>query len=206
MMLHVLTADDHPVVREGVRAMIANESDIDVVAEATDGCEAVALYGEYLPDVVLMDLRMPCMDGVVATRAIVAAHPDARIVALTSYEGDADIYRALDAGARGYLLKDMLGTEVIRAIRAVAAGMRVIPPEVAGRLADYIPRVKLTPREVEVLRLAAKGLRNREIASEIGRTEGTVKEHLKHLMEKLGAGDRTKAVTVALQRGIIHFE
>ena len=206
MPLRVLTADDHPVVREGVRAMIANESDIVVVAEATDGCDAVALYHEHLPDVVLMDLRMPCMDGVDATRAIVAAHPDARIVALTSYEGDADIYRALDAGARGYLLKDMLGTEVIRAIRAVAAGNRVIPPEVAGRLADFIPRVRLTARELEVLRLAAKGLRNREIASEIGRTEGTVKEHLKHLMEKLGAADRTKAVTVALQRGIIHFD
>ncbi|MDB4884215.1 MAG: response regulator receiver [Gemmatimonadetes bacterium] len=206
MLIRVLTADDHQVVREGVRAMIMNESDIGVVAEARDGVEAVALYDEQLPDVVLMDLRMPRMDGVEATRAIVAIHPGARIVALTSYEGDADIYRALDAGARGYLLKDMLGTEVIRAIRAVVAGKRVIPPEVAGRLADYIPRVKLTARELEVLRLAAKGLRNREIASEIGRTEGTVKEHLKHLMEKLGAADRTKAVTLALQRGIIHIE
>jgi DNA-binding NarL/FixJ family response regulator len=206
MLLRVLTADDHPVVREGVRAMIANESDIDVVAEATDGREAITLYDLHAPDVVLMDLRMPCIDGVAATRAIVAAHPDARIVALTSYEGDADIYRALEAGARGYLLKDMLGTEVIRAIRSVAEGKRVIPPEVAGRLADFTPRVRLTTRELEVLRLAAQGLRNREIASEIGRTEGTVKEHLKHLMEKLGAADRTKAVSLALQRGIIHFD
>jgi DNA-binding NarL/FixJ family response regulator len=206
MLIRVLTADDHPVVREGVRAMIANESDMEVVAEAVDGREAVALYDEHAPHVVLMDLRMPRMNGVEAIHAILAAHPDARIVALTSYDGDADIYRALDAGARGYLLKDMLGTEVIRAIRAVASGKGVIPPEVAGRLADFIPRVRLTPREVEVLRLAAKGLRNREIASEIGRTEGTVKEHLKHVMEKLGAGDRTKAVTVALQRGIIHLE
>jgi two-component system, NarL family, response regulator len=206
MTIRVLTADDHPVVRDGVRAMIANEADIAVVAEAIDGAEAVAFYDEYAPDVVLMDLRMPRTDGVRATRAIIAAHPDARIVALTSYEGDADIYRALDAGARGYLLKDMLGTEVIRAIRAVAAGRRFIPPEVAGRLADFIPRVTLTPRELEVLRLAAKGLRNREIANVIGRTEGTVKEHLKHVMEKLGAADRTKAVTLALQRGIIHLD
>jgi DNA-binding NarL/FixJ family response regulator len=206
MPIRVLTADDHQVVREGVRAMIANESDIDLVAEASDGGEAVALYDEYAPDVVLMDLRMPRTDGVEATRAIVAAHPDARIVALTSYEGDADIFRALDAGARGYLLKDMLGTEVIQAIRAVAAGKRVIPPEVASRLAEFTPRVHLTGRELEVLRLAARGLRNREIAGEIGRTEGTVKDHLKHVMEKLGAADRTEAVTLALQRGIIHLE
>jgi DNA-binding NarL/FixJ family response regulator len=206
MPIRVLTADDHPVVRAGVRAMIANESDIDLVAEAVDGREAVALYEEHAPDVVLMDLRMPRTDGVAATRAIMAAHPDARIVALTSYEGDADIHRALDAGARGYLLKDMLGTEVIRAIRTVVEGKRVIPPEVAGRLADYTPRVRLTARELEVLQLAAKGMRNREIAREIGRTEGTVKEHLKHVMEKLGAGDRTTAVTLALQRGIIHFD
>jgi DNA-binding NarL/FixJ family response regulator len=206
MPLRVLTADDHPVVREGVRAMIANESDMDLVAEAVDGREAVALYEEHAPDVVLMDLRMPRTDGVDATRAIMAAHPDARIVALTSYEGDADIHRALDAGARGYLLKDMLGTEVIRAIRAVVEGKRVIPPEVASRLADFTPRIRLTGRELDVLRLAAKGLRNREIAREIGRTEGTVKEHLKHVMEKLGASDRTTAVTLALQRGIIHFD
>jgi DNA-binding NarL/FixJ family response regulator len=206
MPIRVLTADDHPVVRQGVRAMIANEPDIELVAEATDGGEAVALYDAHLPDVVLMDLRMPHTDGIDATRAIVAAHPDARIVALTSYEGDADIHRALDAGARGYLLKDMLGTEVIRAIRTVAAGRRVIPPEVAGRLAEYTPRVKLTGRELEVLGLAARGLRNREIATAIGRTEGTVKEHLKHVMEKLDANDRTEAVMHALQRGIIHLD
>jgi DNA-binding NarL/FixJ family response regulator len=206
MPIRVLTADDHQVVREGVRAMIANEPDIDVVAEASDGREAVALYDEHEPDVVLMDLRMPRTDGLDAMRAIVAAHPDARIVALTSYEGDADIYRALDAGARGYLLKDMLGTEVINAIRSVASGKRVIPPEVAGRLAEYTPRVNLTPRELEVLRLAAKGLRNHDIAVAIGRTVATVKEHMQHLMEKLDAADRTEAVTLALQRGIIHLD
>jgi DNA-binding NarL/FixJ family response regulator len=205
MPIRVLTADDHQVVREGVRAMIANEPDIDVVAEASDGREAITLYDEHQPDVVLMDLRMPRTDGLAATRAIVAAHPDARIVALTSYEGDADIFRALDAGVRGYLLKDMLGAEVIRAIRTVVDGKRVIPPEVAGRLAEYTPRVNLTRRELEVLRLAAKGFRNRDIAVAIGRTEATVKEHMTNLMEKLGAADRTEAVTLSLQRGIIHL-
>jgi DNA-binding NarL/FixJ family response regulator len=204
--IRVLTADDHPVVRSGVAAMIANETDIAVVAEARDGAEAVALFGEHLPDVVLMDLRMPGMNGVEATRAIISSHPRARIVALTSYEGDADIYRALDAGACGYLLKDMLGTEVVRAVRTAAAGKRVIPPEVAGRLAEFTPRVDLTNRETEVLVLAAKGLRNREIARAIGRTEATVKVHLKNVMAKLGVRDRTEAVTLALQRGIIHLD
>lgn len=206
MTIRVLTADDHPVLRAGLYAMISNEPDIDVVAEASNGREAVALYAEHLPDVVLMDLRMPHMNGVEATQAIVRADRDARIVALTSYEGDADIYRALRAGARGYLLKDMLGTEVIHAIRTVAAGGRIIPPEVAARLAEFTPRVDLTGREGEVLLLAAKGLKNREIAREIGRTEATVKVHLKHAMAKLGAGDRTKAVTQAIQRGIIHLD
>jgi DNA-binding NarL/FixJ family response regulator len=206
MTIRVLTADDHPVVRSGVRAMIANETDLDLVAEATDGAEAVALYEEHAPDVALMDLRMPRMDGVEATRSIVGAHPEARIIALTSYEGDADIHRALDAGARGYLLKDMLGTEVIRAIRTVAAGKRVIPREVATRLAEFTPRWDLTGREREVLSLAAKGLRNRDIARAIGRTEATVKMHLKHAMAKLGVEDRTQAVSMALQRGIVHLD
>jgi DNA-binding NarL/FixJ family response regulator len=206
MTIRVLTADDHPVVRAGVRAMIANESDLHLVAEATDGAEAVALYDEHAPDVVLLDLRMPRMDGVEATRAIVAAHPDARIIALTSYEGDADIFRALDAGARGYLLKDMLGTEVIRAIRTVAAGGRAIPLEVAARLAEFTPRWDLTGREKEVLALAAKGLRNRDIARAIGRTEATVKVHLKHVLAKLGVEDRTQAVSMAIQRGIVHLD
>jgi two-component system, NarL family, response regulator len=204
--IRVLTVDDHPVVRTGIRAMIENETDMAVVAEAGDGAEAVALYAAHQPDVVLMDLRIPKQDGVAATRAILAEHPKARIVALTSYDGDADIYRALDAGACGYLIKDMLGTEVVAAVRTAAAGKRVIPAEVAGRLAEFTPRVDLTAREVEVLRLAAKGLRNREIAQAIGRTEETVKVHLKHVMAKLGVDDRTEAVTIALQRGIIHLD
>lgn len=186
--------------------MIANETDMSVVAEAGDGTEAAALYEAHRPDVVLMDLRMPKLDGIAATRAIIAAHPEARIVALTSYEGDADIYRALDAGACGYLIKDMLGTQVVNAVRTAAAGKRVIPPEVAGRLAEFTPRLDLTPREIEVLRLAAKGLGNRDIARIIGRTEETVKVHLKHVMAKLQVTGRTEAVTLALQRGIIHLD
>lgn len=186
--------------------MLANEADIEVVGEASNGEEAVALFSSLRPDVVLMDLRMPRMTGVDATRAILASAPDARVVALTSYDGDADIYRALDAGACGYLLKDMLGTELVHAVRAAAAGKRVIPPEVAGRIAEFTPRVDLTNRELEVLRLAAKGLRNRDIAVAIGRTEATVKVHLKRIMAKLNTADRTEAVTVAIQRGIIHLD
>jgi DNA-binding NarL/FixJ family response regulator len=206
MSIRVMTVDDHDVVRTGIKAIIAHQSDMAVVAEASDGSDAIAMYDECAPDVVLMDLRMPRMDGIAATRAIVAAHPEARVVALTSYEGDADIYRALDAGACGYLIKDMTAPEVVAAVRTAAAGKRVIPPLVAGRLAEFTPRVDLTPREVEVLRLAAKGLRNRDIARVLGRTEETVKVHLKHIMAKLDVEDRTEAVTLALQRGIIHLD
>jgi len=205
-MIRVLTADDHSVVRAGIAAMIANETDITVVAEAGNGEEAVLRYSEHRPNVVLMDLRMPKVDGVAAIRAIRAADPDARIVALTTYDGDADIHRALSAGACSYLVKDVLVGELVNAIRAAAAGKRVIPATVATRLAEFTPRVDLTTREVEVLRLVAKGLRNREIARVIGRTEGTVKVHLKNIHEKLGVEDRTEAVTLALQRGIIHLD
>jgi DNA-binding NarL/FixJ family response regulator len=201
-----MTADDHPVVRTGISAIVANEPDMSVVAEAGDGLDAVAMYDKYSPDVVLMDLRMPRLDGIAATHAIVTAHPEARVVALTSYEGDADIYRALDAGACGYLIKDMVGSDVVGAIRTAAAGRRVVPPGVAGRLAEFTPRVDLTPRELEVLRLTAKGLRNRDIARIIGRTEETVKVHLKNIMAKLDVEDRTEAVTLGLQRGIIHLD
>ena len=206
MAIRILIADDHPVVRAGTMALIANESDMTVVAEAADGREAVALYDSHLPDVALIDLRMPEMDGISAMASIFAAHPEARLVALTTYDGDADIYRALDSGACGYLIKDMLGRELVQSIRAAASGKRVIPAAVASRLAEFTPRVDLTAREVEVLHLAAKGLRNKQIARVIGRTEGTVKVHLKHLMAKLGVDDRTEAVTLGLQRGIIHLD
>ena len=206
MTIRVLTADDHPVVRAGLSALLANEGDIELVAEARDGAEALAMYEAHKPDVVLMDLRMPGMDGVDAIEHIRETHPHARIVALTSYDGDTDIYRALNAGAQGYLLKDMLGTELVGAVRAVAAGKRVIPPEVAARLAEFTPRADLTERETEVLQLAAKGMRNRDIATAIGRTPETVKVHLKHVMEKLQVHDRTEAVIQAVRRGIIHLD
>ncbi len=206
MTIRVLVVDDHPLFRAGVVSLLAVESDISVIAEGNDGAEAMALHALHRPEVTLIDLRMPRADGITGIRGILAAEPTARIIALTTYDGDADIYRALDAGACGYLIEDSLGPELVGAVRAAAAGKRVIPPAVAMRLAEFTPRVDLTAREVEVLRLTAKGLRNREIARVIGRTEETVKLHLKHVMAKLGVGDRTEAVTLALQRGIIHLD
>jgi DNA-binding NarL/FixJ family response regulator len=206
MTIRVLTVDDHAVVRAGIAAMIANTPDIAVVAEAGDGTEALDRYADEKPDVVLMDLRMPRLDGVQAIRAIRASDPRARIVALTTYEGDADIHRALSAGACAYLVKDVLVAELVNAIRSAAAGKRVIPAAVARTLAEFTPRVELTDREVEVLRLVAKGLRNKDIARVLGRADATVKVHLKNILEKLGVEDRTEAVTLALQRGIIHLD
>jgi DNA-binding NarL/FixJ family response regulator len=202
----VLVADDHPVVRTGLAAVLTQEPDLLLVAQAENGERAVALYREHRPDVVLMDLRMPVMDGVEAIRTITMEFPGARILALTTYEGDADIRRALDAGARGYLLKDMLLTDVIAAIRAVRRGERVIPVPVAVRLAEFPERSSLTERELEVLELVAKGLSNKEAADAIGRTDETVKIHLKNIFAKLNVADRTEAVTVALARGLIHLE
>ncbi|HLQ22107.1 MAG TPA: response regulator transcription factor, partial [Gemmatimonadales bacterium] len=199
-------ADDHPVVRAGLAAVIAEEADLLLVAQAENGERACGLFREHRPDVVLMDLRMPIMDGVQAIRTITAEFPAARILALTTYEGDADIRRALEAGARGYLLKDMLLTEVITAIRAVRRGDRVIPTAVAARLAEFPERSDLTDRELEVLQLVARGLSNKQVARAIGRTDETVKIHLKNMFAKLGVADRTEAVTVALARGLIHLE
>ena len=206
MTIRVLTVDDHVVVRAGIAAMIANEPDITVVAEAGDGAEAVERYATCHPDVTLMDLRMPMLDGVSAILAIRCADPHARIVALTTYDGDTDIHRALSAGACGYLVKDVLVDDLVGAIRSAAAGKRVIPAAVASRLAEFMPRIDLTEREVEVLRLVAKGLENKDIARVIGRRVGTVKVHLKNILQKLGVAHRTEAVTLALQRGIIHLD
>ena len=203
--IRVLSADDHPVVRNGIAAMIANEPDIEVVAQARDGAEAVALFEAHAPDVVLMDLRMPTLDGVSAIRAIRAMDPDARVVALTTFDGDTDIHRALSAGACAYLLKDALVGDLVAAIRSAVAGRRLIPPAVASRLAEFTPRVELTAREQEVLQLVADGLRNKEIARVIGRSNETVKDHMQSILQKLGARDRTQAVTLALQRGIIRL-
>jgi len=204
--IRVLVADDHPVVRTGLSAVIVEQGDLELVAEAENGERAVALFREHRPDVVLMDLRMPVMDGVEAIRTITAEFPAARILALTTYEGDADIRRALEAGARGYLLKDMLLTEVISAVRAVRRGERVIPAAVATRLAEFPERSELSERELEVLQLVARGLSNKEVARAIGRTDETVKIHLKNIFAKLDVADRTEAVTVALTRGLIHLD
>jgi two-component system, NarL family, response regulator len=205
MTIRVLIVDDHPLVRSGLVAVLQEAPDIEVVAECSDGAEGVACHAEHRPDVTLMDLRMPRLGGVEAIRAIVAACPGARIVALTTYDGDADIYRALDAGACAYLLKNVVGRDVTEAVRGAAAGRRMIPPVVAERLALHTPRADLTAREIEVLGFAARGLRNKEIAGAIGRAEDTVKVHLRHIMSKLGVSDRTRAVTFALERGIIHL-
>jgi DNA-binding NarL/FixJ family response regulator len=204
--IRVLVADDHPVVRNGLAGVIAQQPELALVAEAANGRQALEHFREHRPDVVLMDLRMPEMDGVAAIAAIRAEFPDARILALTTYEGDVDIHRALEAGARGYLIKDMLLTDVLNAIRAVHRGDRVIPTAVAARLAEFTPRTDLSAREVEVLQLVARGLSNRDVAGVIGRTDETVKVHLKNIFAKLGVADRTEAVTLAYSRGILHLD
>ncbi len=205
-LLRILVVDDHPLVLAGLIAVIGNQPDLKVVGEGENGAEAVALFAELKPDVLLIDLRMPVKSGVEAIQSIHASHPDARIIALTTYDGDADIHRALKAGACGYLLKDSIGREVTEALRAAGKGQRVIPTVVADRLAEFTPRVDLTERELEVLGFVGKGLPNKAIGRAIGRTEATVKVHLKHIMRKLGAGDRTHAAILGLRRGMIHLE
>jgi DNA-binding NarL/FixJ family response regulator len=204
--IRVLCVDDHPLVRKGIASILANEPDMLLVAEANNGREAVSLFKEHKPDVTLMDLRMPEIDGTSATRMIRQEAPDARIIALTSYDGDQDIYRALEAGVRGYILKEMVHTEVVRAIRTVHSGKRLMPQEVAERLSEYFPQVALTPREVEVLGCVAKGMANKEIATRLGTASGTVKMHIQNILAKLGASDRTHAVTIAMERGILHLQ
>lgn len=202
----ILTVDDHPLIRDGLAAVIGRETDMRVVAEAGDGEQALEQYRAHQPSIVLMDLRMPVMDGVEAIQAIRSEFPTARIIALTTYEGDEDIYQALAAGASGYLLKDMLRTELIDIIRKVHQGFRGIPQAIAAKLAVHTPRIGLTPREIEVLRLMADGKSNQEIATALGRAEGTMKIHVQNILQKLGAADRTQAVTMAIRRGIIHID
>jgi DNA-binding NarL/FixJ family response regulator len=202
----ILCVDDHPLVRKGVAAMLANEPDMALVAEAGSGGQALEAYREHRPDVTLMDLRLPDMDGIDAIRLIRQEFPEARILALTSYDGDQDIYRSLEAGVRGYLLKEMVHTDMLRAIRMVHGGKRVIPQEVSERLTEYFPEPPLTSREAEVLAYVAKGFSNKEIANRIGTASGTVKMHLQNILGKLGVADRTHAVTTALQRGILRLD
>lgn len=201
----MLIADDHPIVRAGLVAALTREADIEVVGEAADGERAIALTRERRPDVVLMDLRMPVLDGISAIDMIMREIPGTRILALTSYDGDADVRRALKAGARGYLLKDMLVTNLVGAVRAVYRGQRVIPSSVAERLAEFPFEPDLSPRELEILGLMARGLGNKAIAATVGRSDETIKVHIKSIFAKLGVHDRTEAVTAALARGLLHL-
>jgi len=203
--IRVMTVDDHPIFRDGLAAMLSVHEDFELVAEAGDGAEAIEMFRVHKPDVTLMDLSMPRMSGAEAIERIVAEFPDARIIAITTFQGDADVHRALEAGARGYLIKDILRHDVVHAIRAVHKGEKVVPATVAQRLAEYMPRIELTEREIEVLTHLASGMSNKQIAGAIGRTEATVKAHVLNIFEKLGASDRTEAVTIGLRRGIIHL-
>jgi two-component system, NarL family, response regulator len=203
--IRVLIVDDHPLFRDGLAAIVDGQPDMTVVGEGGNGHEAIDLHRREDPDVTLMDLRMPGMGGLEAITAIHRESPQAGIIVLTSYDGDEDVYRALREGARGYVLKDMDRNEVLRAIRAVAAGERYLPPDVDSRLAERLASEALTGREIEVLELIARGLRNSEIARLLAITEGTVKIHVKKILRKLDVSDRTEAVTIALQRGILHL-
>jgi two-component system NarL family response regulator len=204
--IRVLVVDDHFVVRMGLRAVIDAEPDMAVVAEANGGERAVQLFREHNPDITLMDLRMPLTSGVEATRAIREDSPDARVIVLTTYDGDEDIFRALNAGARAYLLKDVSREELLDVIRGVHAGQRRIPPAIGARLAESMPRSELTKRELEVLGLVVRGLSNRKIGDALSITEGTVKIHINNILSKMGVEDRTQAATAAVRRGIIHLD
>jgi DNA-binding NarL/FixJ family response regulator len=205
LRIRVLSVDDHPLLREGLAAIINNQTDMSVVAEAANAGEALQQFRQHLPDVTLMDLRLPDASGIDAMIAIRAEFSDARIIMLTTFEGDVEIQRALEAGARGYLLKSMPPRELLDVIRQVHAGKKRVPAEVASHLAEHLSDESLTAREIDVLRLIAAGNRNRDIAERLFISEETVKVHVKHIMEKLGATDRTQAVAIAVRRGIIQL-
>jgi DNA-binding NarL/FixJ family response regulator len=201
--IRVLCVDDHPLLREGVTALLASQPDMTLVAEASSGREAIEQFRKHRPDVTLMDLQMPELNGVDAMIAICAEFPAARIIVLTTYTGDVQVMRALKAGARAYLLKGLLRKEILETIRLVHAGQKRILPEVATELAQHATDDSLSTREIEVLRLIAGGNANKEIAGQLSITEETVKGHVKNILAKLGANDRTHAVTIGLKRGII---
>lgn len=203
--IRVLSVDDHPLVREGIAAMINDQPDMQMVAQGASGKEGIARFREHRPDVVLMDVRLPDMSGIDAMITIRSEFPGARVIIVTSSEGDAEMRRALEGGARGYMLKSMPPKELLEAIRKVHDGKKTIPTEIADRLADHYGDEILSQREIEILQQVAEGNRNKDIADKLFISEGTVKVHLKHIMGKLGANDRTQAITIAVRRGIIHL-
>ena len=203
--IRVLGVDDHPLLREGIAAIITSQPDMVLVSQAANGAEAIQQFREHRPDVTLMDLRLPDRNGIDVMIAIRAEFPEARIIMLTTFEGDVEIQRALQAGARGYLLKNMPPSELAQVIRQVHAGKKRIPPEIAAQLAEHMSDDNLTAREVEVLQQIAGGNRNRDIGDLLHISEETVKVHIKHIMDKLGAKDRTQAIAIAVRRGIIHL-
>lgn len=203
--IRILLVDDHPLLREGVTGLVADQSDMQLVSEASNGYEAIEQFRKHHPDITLLDLQMPDLNGIDAMIAIRAEFPQARIIVLTTYTGDAQVVRALRAGARAYLLKSLLRRELLDTIRAVHAGQKRIAPEVARQIAEHAADEPLTSREIEVLRLVAAGKANKMVADHLGITEETVKGHVKNILSKLGANDRTHAVTIALRRGIIEL-
>lgn len=202
-MIRILTVDDHQLLREGIAAVLERQEDMTLVAEASNGHEAIDHFRRLRPDVTLMDLRMPDMSGLEAIQVICAEFPNARIIVLTTYKGDAQAAAALKAGAAGYLLKSLVGRELLDTIRAVHAGKRRVPPEIATEIAEHVADDELTEREIEVLRHVAAGKSNKLIAFELDISEGTVKTHMKSILPKLDASDRTHAVMIALKRGIL---
>ena len=203
--IRVFSVDDHPLLREGIATLVNNQPDMVLAGEASTGAEAIQQFKQHMPDVTLLDLRLPDMSGIDVLIAIRSEFPEARIVMLTTFEGDVEVQRALQAGARGYLLKNMPPVELLDVIRQVHDGKKRIPPEIASQLLEHLSDEGLTEREVEVLREVADGNRNREIAERLFISEETVKVHIKHIMEKLGAADRTQAVAIGVRRGIIQL-
>jgi two-component system, NarL family, response regulator len=202
----VLLVDDHALLRTGVANIINQESDLRVVAEATNGAEGVDAFRKYRPDVTLLDLRMPVMEGVEAVRQIRAIDPQAKVIVLTTYDADEDIARALQAGAKAYVLKDISADDLVACVHTVLSGRTYLAPAAAAKLAERVTHIQLTPRELAALRLMADGKANKEIAAELGITERTVKTHLGHLFEKLGVTSRTEAIKVATRRGLVRMD